>query len=337
MPIIRLLTFALALIALQFCAQKAFGESSVEEAPKKFSVEEVSGIVRVGDELLMVGDEDAGVYYRFSLNGEKGPIIQIPTSLPGVELQEGRLALDLESIDILSDGRKVVLSERLHCLIGEEGLIVDYDNPMSEFGNRGLEGLAVRKIENGSSRVAVLWEGGYLEYDDVPKTVKKHIGRVSVQPVIWVHDLKAETGEKVIEINMKKETVEDYKIEEIVLNVHMGGGDEPQAQRFRAPDLVWHKVKKNEWGFIVLLSSESAKPKIKQKYMYTWLQRLSLDGYPVGVPFDLKTDLPNDDLKNANWEGLSWFDQGKSLILIHDSKGATTAFVLDLPVDWLKE
>ncbi len=290
MPIIRLLTFALALIALQFYAQKAFGE---------FSVKEASGIVRVGDKLLIVGDGDAGVYYySFSLKEKEGSIIQIPTSLPREKLQEGGFALDLESIDILSDGRKVVLSERLHSLIGAKGLIVDYDNPMSEFGNRGLEGLAVRKLENGSSRVAVLWEGGYLKYDDVPKTVKKHIGKVSVQPVIWVHDLKAKTGKEVIKIDMKKETVEDYKIEEIVLNVHMGGGDEPQAQRFRAPDLVWHKVKKNEWGFIVLLSSESAKPKIKQKYMYKWLQRFSLDGSPVGAPFDLKTVLPKD----ANWE-----------------------------------
>ncbi len=40
-------------------------------------VKETSGITRLGDDLLIVGDEDNGVYYSFSLNGISGPEIQI--------------------------------------------------------------------------------------------------------------------------------------------------------------------------------------------------------------------------------------------------------------------
>ncbi len=320
---IQLLSFFL--IILYIFLPKAYGQLIVEEA---------SGIVRDGDELLIVGDEHAGIYYRFDLKGRQGPILKIPRTLPVKEIQGGPLAIDLEAIGILSNGSKVVLSERLHSLIGENGLVVDYDNPMSEFGNRGLEGLAVRNGKNGSSRVAVLWEGGYLERDDIPKTLESYIPNVAFKPYIWVHDLKVDTEGEVIEINMNSKTIEKYNVRQVILKVPKTKIGEPKGQRFRAPGLVWHIVEKGRWGFIVLLSSENATE--NKEYKHKLLQRFFFNGLPKGKPFDLDTILPNDNFKNANWEGLAWFEPGKSLVLVHDCPpgGTTTAFIVNLPDGW---
>ncbi len=60
-----------------------------------------------------------------------------------------------------------------------------------------------------------------------------------------------------------------------------------------------------------------------------------MKGRPVGSPVDLKKLVP-ENIKNANWEGLGWFEFGKSLIIVHDKppKGVPTAFVIDLPNGW---
>lgn len=296
-------------------------------------VEEASGITRLSDHLLIVGDDDPGAYYRFSLLGVQGPLIRIdPSRLTRVVLPQGNLAIDLESIDVLADGRVVVLSERLRALVGEDGVIAEYDNQLSEFGNRGLEGLAVKPLDQGTSRVAVLWEGGYPEHTAVPGQRHRHIGRLAMQPVIWIHDIEA--GEAGIAIKSKT------ALRVVVLDVPKPVGQEPQAQRFRAPDLVWNQMDndgdgKKDWGFIILLSSQNSPDQGRPEYRHQWLQRFTTQGKPAGMPLDLNTIVPTA-LKGANWEGLSWFEEGKRLVLIHDKppKGPPTAFIVDLPNDW---
>jgi len=312
--------FALLLLLL-VCAQ-----TNAQERTK--TLEEASGITRQGDYLLIVGDGDPGAYYKFPLSRNQGPEIPIdPGRATRVALPKASLALDLEAIDVLADDRIVVLSERLRALLGKNGVIADYDNPLSDFGNRGLEGLAVRRLRDGSSRVAVLWEGGYPEYKDVPAQLQTHVGRLPLRPVVWVHDLKA--GEAGTEVKSKN------AVQVIELEVPKLGGREPQAQRFRAPDLVWHKQRGNAWGFIVLLSSQTSPKEGNPEYVHMWLQRFRADGRPLGKPLDLKAIIPAQ-LKGANWEGLGWFEEGKSLVLIHDKppKGPPTAFVVNLPDDW---
>jgi hypothetical protein len=298
------------------------------------AVRDASGIARVGEYLLIVGDDDPGCYFRFAISAHEGPEIKInPTGVTRVEWPHASLALDLEAIDVLADGRVVVLSERLRALIGKDGIIAQYDNPLSEFGNRGLEGLAVRTDKDGGSRVAVLWEGGYPEYKDVPRQLQKHVGRLPMSPVVWIHDLKA--GETRAEINDKNK--ERYSLRKIEVNVPKPLGEEPQVQRFRAPDLVWHKLGEYEWGFIFLLSSENSPEHGKPGYMHKWLQRFTVDGAPLGDPIDLNTVIPAH-LKGANWEGLGWFEEGKRLVVIHDKppKGPPTAFIVELPPEWRK-
>jgi hypothetical protein len=291
-------------------------------------LKEASGVTRLGDELLIVGDEAPGGYYRFKLNGQEGKEIPIdPSRVIRVQFPRGCLALDLESIGVLADERVVVLSERLRSLVGEKGVIAEYGNPLAELGNRGLEGLAVRGLEDGSSRIAVLWEGGYPVCKDLPKQLQGQICGHAMHPVVWIHDIKPYAKAGWIG--------EEDALWLIDLSVPEPAGLEPEAQRFRAPDLVWHNLGKGDWGFIVLLSSENSPRCGKPKYLYKWLQRFTVEGNPYGEPLHLNAIVP-ENLKDANWEGLGWFEEGKSLVIIHDSPpaGQPTAFVVDLPESW---
>jgi hypothetical protein len=117
------------------------------------------------------------------------------------------------------------------------------------------------------------------------------------------------------------------------LDVPKPKGRGPRAQRFRAPDLVWHRFPGGEWGFIVLLTSKNSVD--RPKFEYHWLECFDLQGKRLGKRLDLSV-VTGQDLPGVNWEGLDWFEQGKSLILIHESYPADTptAFVWQLPEDW---
>jgi hypothetical protein len=291
-------------------------------------IKEASGITRLGDELLIVGDEAPGGYYRFTLTAQKCKEIPIdPSRVEWVQFPGADLAMDLESIGVLSDKRVVVLSERLRSLVGEKGVIAEYGNPLAELGNRGLEGLAVRKLEDGSSRIAVMWEGGYPVCRDVPEQLRGQICGHAMHPVVWIHDIKPYAKAGWIG--------ERDALRVIDLDVPKLDGQEPQAQRFRAPDLVWHNLGKGDWGFIVLLSSQNSPQCGEPKYLYKWLQRFTMDGKPYGEPLYLNAILP-ENLKDANWEGLGWYEQGKSLVIIPDEPQGVrpTAFIVDLPESW---
>jgi len=284
---------------------------------------EASGIARQGDSLLLVDDGWRGLYYRFQLKGEKGPVIVLdPSRLEQVKLPQGSLATDLESIDVLNDGRVVVLSERLRALFSAKGVIADYDAHLSEFGKRGLEGVAVRPLPDRASEVAVLWEGGYPEYQHVPAQLRKKLGRRSMRPVIEIHRLNA--GEQNVVVRGSRL---------VPLDVPRPRGREPKAQRFRAPDLVWQRQPDGRWGFIVLLSSENSVQ--RPHYMYHWLLRFSADGKRIGQPIDLDAMVPAD-LRGVNWEGLDWFEDGERLVLVHEShpNPKAVAYVVQLPDEW---
>ncbi len=191
-------------------------------------------------------------------------------------------------------------------------------------GNRGLEGLAIRESDKRNSLIAVLWEGGYLEKYDVTDDIWDKLDRRFFEPIIFIHELK-----------LNKNNVEiDYNDLSKIKLLTPKECCEPDAQRFRAPDFVWHKLNEDEWGFIVFLGSENALYPGKE-YKYSWLQRFDMKGRPVGSPVDLKKLVP-EKIKNANWEGLGWFEFGKSLIIVHDKppKGIPTAFVIELPKGW---
>ncbi|MEX2303726.1 MAG: hypothetical protein WD733_22475 [Bryobacterales bacterium] len=290
------------------------------------TVREASGVARQGDYLLIVDDEQNGVYFRHRLEPEeRGPLIRIePRQLEPVALPLSNLATDLESIDVLADGRVAVISERLRSLFGPDGVIAEYDAPYAEFGKRGLEGVAVLALPRQVSRVAALWEGGYPEFDFVPRQLRERVGRIALRPLLLVHDLAP--GLREIAIRAGKD---------VELETPLPTGEEPSAQRFRAPDLVWHRAPDGNWGFIVILSSLNSMG--ERAYLHHWLQRFSAGGKRIGEPLDIDKFAPAE-LKGANWEGLAWFEDGNSLILVHESTpqdaSAVTAIVLPLPEDW---
>ncbi len=295
-------------------------------------IKEASGIARFGDDLLVVSDRDHGAYYKLSLNKMNWPAVRLnELKIERLTLSQGKLAVDIEAIEVLADGRIVVLSERLRSLLSTEGIVAEYDDPLAEIGERGLEGLAVRKIDDKTSQVAILWEGGYPEYDEITPQLRNRIGRKSMRPFIVVHNLRSgETGKKI-------ELDKDHMPIELV--VPLPEGDEPLAQRFRAPDLVWHELRsggREIWGFIVLLNSQNMPEKGKPKYKHLWLQQFDLKGQKVGEPLNIDEHVP-DNLKGANWEGLAWLEEGKSILLINDGpkkKYPPTIVMIDLSDKW---
>ncbi len=292
---------------------------------------EASGVIRAGESLLIVSDDDSEVYFRVSLSAldlgdEALPLT--PTLLETVEMPWKDLFLDLEGIAVLGDGRIVVLSERLRALLDDEGIVFQYDDQASELANCGLEGVAVRRVEGGSSQVAVLWEGGYLLEDHLPIALQHELGDRSVSPFVIVAEVKKGVRD------LYQRRVE-HKV--IRLDVPVPSGDEPSAQRFRAPDLVWSRLgdePDKEWGFIVLLSSMSVEPRV---YEHLWLQRFDLEGKAVGKPLDLD-EVVDPRVCGFNWEGLAWYEEGRSLVLVNDLPqsldGRPAIQLVTLPDDW---
>lgn len=305
---------------------------------EKRGIREASGIAREGDEILIVGDEDAGTYFRYKLPPGENPLIPIESErLISVVWAGLPIVIDQEAIDILADGRVVVLSERLRSLIDKDGVVAEYPHFAAESGNRGLEGIAVRKMSDGSSRIASLWEGGYPRFSALPRTIREKAGRIAMQPVLLLHDIAP--GER--DLHLRKE---DLHIREF--QVPLPPGSEPEAQRFRSPALVWHRFERGgqmEWGFILLLSSEfslapgpgSPEDCGGERYCFKWLMKFDREGLPVGDPIDLDTLLPAD-IAPRNWEGMDWYEEGSSLILIYeeDPDRQGFAYIIDLPDNW---
>lgn len=301
-------------------------------------VAEASGVARKGDRLLVVSDADPGAYYEFNLAGIAGPVIQMPlASVTRHRLTGDELGVDLEAIDVLADGRIVALSERLRALLSESGIVFQYDDPLSEVGERGLEGLAVRKHSSGSSEVAVLWEGGYVEDAEVQRQVRGRLLDAPFLPVVFTHLIEANQR------GMKIKVETDDELVELKVPVPDSASD---GYRFRAPDLVWHKWRTNEGvdvdGFIVLLNSQLRSPQPnKPMFGPCWLQRFDRQGNAVGSRLDLGAvamDLAqNDSLLSANWEGLGWYEEGKTLVLVHDKSKKTqtpVALLVDVARFW---
>jgi hypothetical protein len=300
-------------------------------------IEEPSGVLRDGDRLLVVGDGETGTWYSLPLPADAADRIPLaPAALVRHRLAGTPNATDLEAIDVLADGRVVVLSEDLHALLDEHGTVAEYDG-LAETGGRGLEGLAVRDLGDGTSRVAVLWEGGYPD------------GGGSAQvPRIFVHDVPAGASGLMISPG--------NVLAEVRLQLPLPAGAEPRAQRFRCPDLVWHRLRKEDpesWGFIVLLSSGWSVPPVAGsseecpksgdgaplRWCYKWIQRFDGSGRPVGDPYDLDPALP-PPIRLSNWEGLGWFVPGSSLVLVYDERilervlDPQEAIVVHLPDGW---
>lgn len=319
-----------ATTAVLIAASSAALSGRIVSAQAKGLIAEASGVARLGDYLLIADDAAVGAYYRVNIS--KNPADNFLFDLNAlkpqrVPLKHRGLGVDIESIGVLADGRIALLSERLRSLITDGGIIAEYDSELAEIGKRGLEGLAIRPLPGGASRVAVVWEGGYPDFGQLPRRAS---ARNAWLPLLVMHDIPR--NGRVGRVRLKD------AIAAIELAVPRPAGVEPEAQRFRVPDFVWTRVSSGKadegWGFLALLSSQSGTP--TPKFQFKWLQRFDIEGRPVGKPLDLALVLPKG-LEAVNWEGVNWFEQGRSLVLVHEEDGPSVpphAFVLELPKDW---
>ena len=289
-------------------------------------VREASGIVVKDSSFLIVGDDTPGTYFKYNIREQdkpsgKGPLLsRIEIDKAEEKKLGGGLALDLESVDFFQDGRIAVISERLNALVMESGIAADYPSNMAEVGGRGIEGLAI----SSADRIATLWEGGYFNPKDLPDKIP-NVGRTScgpLNPIVCIHDLPDPDEDDDLSV-CKPNGKNNYNDEIIVLMVP--NAPDP-SQAFRATDLVWSADNKS---IIVLLSSTDS---ANGAFRYKWLQRFSMKGEPEGSPLNLcdKGYLPNDlrSGRHTNFEGLGWYDKGKSLVLINDHEEPATAVVL---------
>ena len=276
-----------------------------------------SGIARAGSDLVIVGDDTPAMLFRYRMQADDwpsgdGPLLaEIEISWVSVERFGGTGAVDLEGVDVLQDGRIVVLSETLKALIARDSLVSIYPDPMGEIGGRGMEGVAVR----GDGQVAGLWEGGYFSPEYLPTWIAG-AGKIQGGPMkalLCVHALPADAE---TEVCRRGDGV-------VVLQVP---ATPDSTQAFRATDLVWGE---DGQSIIVLLSSTNAGTSV---FRYKWLQRFSTSGAAIGDPINLCASgyLPDRvrSGKAGNFEGLGWFEPGKSLVLINDYSGAATAVII---------
>ncbi|MCA9753083.1 MAG: hypothetical protein KC591_12890, partial [Gemmatimonadetes bacterium] len=310
----------------------------VEEPAR--GIDEPSGIARRGDEVVIVGDDDPELVFLPASTPRAG-VALVP--IRPDRLRRTRLpfsgASDLEGVAELADGRLVALSEDSRALWDEHGLVARFtDDSLAETGGRGLEGLAVRARPDGSSRIAVLWEGGYLDCAGADCDSAR-------LPRIVVHDLAP--GARDVELGPETALLD------VRLHPPLLPGHEPFAQRFRGADLTWIELPDGSDGFLVLLSSGAARlPPAgdaaecplpdpggsPRRWCHKWLLRFDENGRPVGDPLDLDTRIPAD-LAYENWEGLGWWERERRVVLCYDAPWrpddpVPPILFLELPVEW---
>jgi hypothetical protein len=292
------------------------------------AVIEASGIIRRENQLLIVSDSQYNGYFSYELPQpllEKGPLVidsSRKDALKWIPLPKLSLARDFESIEVLADGRLVLLSEALSSIVDEDGYVLTCQAQMTMIGNRGLEGLAARPIGLGHSLLAMCWEGGHLKKSDMPKQME--LKNYVLDPVIWIYDLPADASSLYVK--------EKHLQESVTLAV-------PQLEEdlfFRASDLVWNKDSQGDWGFIVLLTGHRPKADKVKFAGVSLLQRYNLEGVAIGDPIKLNEVLETK-YQTLRWEGLAWYEDGKSLVLINDDDpeiGPPVAYILPLLNGW---
>lgn len=358
-------------------------------------ITEISGVARQGGRLIFVSDDEPGCYFELKIEDAAASVIPIdPAKVKRVPMKGCEAASDFESIVVLADGRVAVLSEDLHALYSQTsvgskswGVLAKFNQTVTEFGNRGLEGAATLALPNSASRIAVVWEGGYPAVASLPEQIQNALGHGPLQPILVIADVPRNASELFIDDSASYRVLQTPRVKDagnasvapIIVDSELPKSAEPSpqtappfAQRYRAPDLVWHiwsDGKDVDTGLIVILSSENAPLRgsgAKREYKYKDLQRYDLQGKPVGSSIEINalvkplfdSVLPTQTAKwsgrmreqfknvkalldaknweNVNWEGLDWFVRGQSLVLVYDGEPSDPPFavVVTIPDSW---
>lgn len=307
-------------------------------------LKEPSGVIFHNGELLIVDDEHPGKIFHYDITkvnkGQGYFKLNLPTKSIVQKIYNGSFLYDLESIDIFSkEGQVVVLSEQLNALVsvntGE--LIVQFPSKLSPIANRGLEGLAIKSTpeKDGKYQVAVVWEGGYPWMDKLPPKYSA-IERKHNDPYFAVFDI-----DPAVKYDLTLDDATSRGL--LVTPKDLDKLDEPDAQRFRASDLVWYKD-----GFIVLLVSENSPLSFPisfddLKFLHQKLVRFDIKGNPVSgmSAININDQQVVEDVglkgRNPNWEGLCWYEENEKLLLVFDKFPEDVdqvAIIIDIPKEW---
>ena len=296
---------------------------------------EASGVVRSGNQLFFAADGTPNAYFVYDLQPSdqprgSGPVLssiaidqahltEVPLALP--------LAIDLEGIALLAAGKPVLVSERTHTLLTPGRILADYPDVFDEIGNRGLEGVAVRRLSDTTLQVAALWEGGFLERRRVPRELQTDaVVNRPLKPLVCVHTIPSDSLRWSVPAAPCPRGVD-------VVGLNVPAAPDT-AQHFRAADLIWWP---DGQGFLVLLSSQNATSADTIRYKYKWLQRFDVRGNLVDGPISLCAPVIPEALRvkrSGNVEGLGWFEEGKSVIIVNDYEEPATVAILALAGPW---
>lgn len=339
--------------------------------PPSLSPLEVSGVTvdhsrQDGNPIVVVGDEDPGVYFSCpdgkseSSDPAAPPYVKhfLLRDCKSVEIKDAKAATDFESIDKVGDGEYLILSESSRTLIVAHGktttptnhilkggpLKVQYHNTLSEVGGRGLEGLVVMRDSDNQLDPVVLWEGGYPEEKRlVPELQKTTLYQHAIQPILVGINAKLDPNSTTaLDVRFGNWKLDSVEVPLPIAEAPLPSSADPNLKnyhRFRATDLVAYK-NGNQDSFVILISTSSI-PFIDPgpQFEYACLLEVYTSGKPTGRSLDIKDILRRQGLATlleyGNWEGLAWYDK-KRLVLVNDNDSRTppTALVIEGPDGW---
>ena len=137
---------------------------TTQPLPQVQPLREASGVARDGNRLLFAGDGTPDTYFAYELQvadfpKPPGPVLgqftvdsaHVTTHALGLPL-----AIDLEGIALVGPGRPFLVSERTRSLVSPGRILAEYPDAFDELGNRGIEGLAVRREGDSIAVVATM-------------------------------------------------------------------------------------------------------------------------------------------------------------------------------------
>lgn len=298
-------------------------------SPGPQRLDDPSGVVvsRDGTHLLVVANKVSDVVFRIpvpaDLRSATGSALHRLDLHPPSEALVSGGASDLEGVALLGD-LPVALSENERQIFGAGRALVDYStiDSLRERDGRGLEGLALHALGDGTTLAAIAWEGGEVEGDPEP-------------PLLVVHRLPDALPHATGVLRITEEHVRPIPLDGDVLGARFA------SEVVRVPELVWDVRPIDDEGRLrlLVLFHSTARDELK------WLQRITVSGDSAvcdGDPVALGDLFDPEDAHAAdwNWEGVAWFDVSKrQLVLVNDEgpkgeRDPPSVLVVTLPEGW---
>ncbi len=278
-------------------------------------VKQASGIAYHNDTLYIVGNDNTNNHrifkYALNLNPSRLGKFSLKPAIDNVNFPQ---ATDLEGIAFFNN-HPVVLSENSSKIYATDRILVDYYNYKSpqaqEYENDiGLEGLAIKQINDSISMIATLWEGG-------SKRKRRH------DPFILIHSLKDSLQEVFIASDSSVQEhlfYQDSLLKKLGLPAPVKG----KGLALRAPELLWYGR-----SLIMLVGVDHP-----NHFGKKWLCKVDSteNRYEISECCKLGADDKLGDEVHLNWEGMTWVDDThRKILLVADEGRELPMRVIEIP------